>query len=155
MRYQQVKELVQWIADFHGSMADQYEKLAAIHSNDRVRMALEYMAERERQLQTEMQTYLHDSSAHRGVLDTWFDDPVDYTKLPPVVDRLAEGKGCQSVQDVIDTALTAHQTIQEIYELRADRANVENDTEFFTMLAEDHDTEMKRIMQNLQRIEEC
>ncbi|WP_043527028.1 hypothetical protein [Litchfieldella xinjiangensis] len=154
MRFQRVRDLVSWVADYHGSLADQYSKFAAINSQDRVRMALEYVADHERMMQKQMQTYLDEDSDHQGILDTWFDDPVDFTQLPPIIERLDEGKCCQSVQQVTDTVLETHKSIQNIYELRADRANVESDTEFFDMVSKDHDNEVKRLITNIQRVEE-
>jgi len=113
MRFHQVKELVDWAADYHRRLADQYAALADGEVGERVRMALEYLAEHEQKMQRELIEYRHDGSDHRAVLEAWFDDPADFPH-PPVLERLPECIDCSSVQNVLSTALTAHRTLQDL-----------------------------------------
>ncbi|CAM3568591.1 2-hydroxyacyl-CoA dehydratase [Halomonas lysinitropha] len=153
MRFHQVKELVAWAADYHRRLAAQYDQLAEGGVNDRVRMALEYLAEHERKMQAELDDYLAEERDHRKVLETWFDDPADFPHAP-TLDRLTECISCDSVQDVLSTALTMHRTLQDLYAHRVERASMEAEREFFTSLSSGHEAEVRRIARDMQRLED-
>ncbi len=153
MRFHQVKELVHWAADYHQRLAEHYAKHAGDDVKERVRMALEYLANHERTLQANLEDYFTDGSDHHAVLDTWFDDPADFPHLP-VLDRLPGCMDCESVQDVLATALTTHKTLQDLYRHRADRASIEEEREFFAALAAGHDGEVRRLARDIQRLED-
>ncbi|EPC00525.1 hypothetical protein L861_06180 [Litchfieldella anticariensis FP35 = DSM 16096] len=153
MRFHQVKDLVRWAADYHARLGDQYSELASSNVSERVRMALEYLAERERKMQAGLQGYFNDGNDHCNVLDTWFDDPADFPH-PPVLDRLPECMDCASVQDVLATALATHKTLQDLYMHRADRASIEAERDFFVALATGHEGEVRRIARDMQRLED-
>ncbi|MGR4067787.1 2-hydroxyacyl-CoA dehydratase [Billgrantia sp. C5P2] len=153
MRFHQVKELVDWAADYHARLADQYARLAAAGTDERLRMALEYLAERERKLQADLLGYLDDGSDHDNVLNTWFDDPNDFPH-PPVLERLPEGIEVESVQSVLATALTAHRTLQDLYAHRAELAGGNHEREFFEALTKGHEGEVRRLVRDMQRLED-
>ncbi|TFH88140.1 2-hydroxyacyl-CoA dehydratase [Billgrantia azerbaijanica] len=153
MRFHQVSELVAWAAQYHARLADHYARHAAGEVPERVRMALDYLAEHERKQQAELEDYLADGSDHRSVLDTWFDDPNDFPH-PPVLERLPEGIDCDSVQGVLATALTAHRTLQDLYAHRSERATSRSEQEFFEALAAGHEGEVRRIARDMQRLED-
>lgn len=153
MRFHQVKELVDWAADYHARLADQYARLAAVGEEERVRMALEYLAQRERKLQGDLLGYLDDGSDHRSVLEAWFDDPNDFPHAP-VLERLPEGVDGKRVQDVLATALTAHRTLQDLYAHRAELAGGSDERSFFEALASGHEAEVRRIVRDMQRLED-
>src|SRR5690554_7950273 len=88
MRFHQVKELVDWAAGYHRRLAEQYTALAGGGGVDeRVRMALEYLAERERKQEGDLAGYLDDGSDHSTVLETWFDDPAHFPHPPRSEER--------------------------------------------------------------------
>lgn len=153
MRFHQVKELVEWAANFHRRLAEQYTGLAGGEVGERVRMALEYLAEHERKMENDLTEYLADGSDHRKVLETWFDDPTDFPH-PPVLERLPECIECASVQGVLATALTAHRTLQDLYDYRAERAVGREERDFFEALSRGHEAEVRRIARDMQRLED-
>lgn len=153
MRFHQVKELVAWAADYHQGLAERYERLAGGDVSDRVRMALEYLAEHERKMQTELARYLEEDSDHRKVLETWFDDPADFPHAP-TLDRLTRCMACDTVQDVLATALTMHRTLQDLYAHRIEQASIEAEREFFAALATGHEAEVRRLARDMQRLED-
>lgn len=153
MRFHQVRELVAWAADYHARLAEQYAQLAAGEVSDRVKMALDYLAERERKLQADLNGYFDDGSDHRKVLDTWFDDPNDFPHAP-VLERLPGSVPCDSVQEVLATALTAHRTLQDLYTHRSELAGGGEEKQFFEALSAGHEAEVRRIARDLQRLED-
>ena len=153
MRFHQVKELVDWAAGYHRRLAEQYSALANGGVDERVRMALEYLAERERKQENDLTGYLGDGSDHSQVLETWFDDPNDFPH-PPVLERLPDCIECDSVQSVLATALTAHRTLQDLYTHREELAGGSDEKVFFEALANGHEAEVRRISRDMQRLED-
>ncbi|MAX32879.1 MAG: hypothetical protein CME72_07430 [Halomonadaceae bacterium] len=153
MRFHRVRELVHWAASYHQRLAEHYTQCASGNVNERVRIALEYLASHERTLQANLEGYFTDGSNHRAVLDTWFDDPADFPHLP-ILDQLPDCMDCSNVQDVLDTALSTHKTLQHLYQHRADRASIEEEREFFAALAAGHDGEVRRLARDIQRLED-
>src|SRR5690554_7087206 len=121
--------------------------------DERVRMALEYLAERERKQEGDLTGYLDDGSDHSTVLETWFDDPADFPH-PPVLERLPECLDCESVQSVLATALAAHRTLQDLYTHRAELAGGSDEKTFFEALGAGHEAEVRRIARDMQRLED-
>lgn len=153
MRFHQVKELVRWASEYHARLAEQYDELSAGDVSDRVRMALDYLAERERKMQAGLEDYFGDGSNHNSVLNTWFDDPNDFPH-PPVLERLTRCMDRNNVQDVLATALTTHKTLQDLYVHRADCASIEAERDFFIALAAGHEGEVRRLARDMQRLED-
>lgn len=153
MRFHQVKELVEWAAGYHRRLAEQFTALAGGGTEERVRMALEYLAERERKQEGDLTGYLDDGSDHSKVLETWFDDPADFPH-PPVLERFPGCIDCETVQSVLSTALTAHRTLQDLYAHRAELAGGDDERAFFEALANGHEAEVRRIARDIQRLED-
>ncbi|WP_262488791.1 2-hydroxyacyl-CoA dehydratase [Halomonas sp. ANAO-440] len=153
MRFHQVKELVHWAADYHANLASNYTRLAASGVDDRVRMALDYLAERERKQQSDLAGYLDDGSDHTAVLEAWFDEPNDFPHAP-VLERLPDGVDSESVQSVLATALTAHRMLQDLYAHRSELAGGSDERAFFEALAAGHEAEVRRIVRDMQRLED-
>ncbi|MDR5899652.1 2-hydroxyacyl-CoA dehydratase [Halomonas vilamensis] len=149
MRYNQVKDLVVWAADFHARMAKQFSDAAENADAERLKMALTYLANRELRMKTGLEDIFSDGSDHRDVLNTWFDDPTDFPH-PPKLEKLAESAGYDSVDVAMKTATEAHKTLQALYEHRAEKAVIEPEEEFFTSLAEGHEAEVRRIVMSLE-----
>ncbi|WP_346798574.1 2-hydroxyacyl-CoA dehydratase [Halomonas sp. Bachu 37] len=152
-RYNQVKDLVEWAMDYHARMAKQYSDAAEEASSDRVKMALEYLANRELRMQTGLEDIFHDGSDHTQVLETWFDEVGDFPH-PPELERIAETANYDNMEAITETALTEHRALRDLYQHRALRANVNPEKEFFNSLAEGHEAEMRRIAASLEELED-
>lgn len=152
MRFHQVREIVSWAVDFHEQLAQQYAALAKKTEDERVRMALTYLAEHEHRMQGGLARYLAADSEHRNVLDTWFSD---LTELPhsDVVTRLCADMACTTVDGVLATALTIHKTLEDMYRHRAEEAAIAAEQAFFTALANGHEAEVRRLVRDMARLE--
>ncbi len=153
MRFHQVKDLVTWAAGYHRRLAEQFTALAGGDVAERVRMALEYLAEHERKMENDLTGYLEDGTDHSKVLETWFDDPADFPHAP-VLERLPECIDCATVQSVLATALTAHRTLQDLYAHRAELAGGSDEAAFFEALSKGHEAEVRRVARDMQRLED-
>lgn len=152
MRFHQVREIVSWAADFHAQLAKQYAALAKQSEDERVRMALNYLAEHERKMQHGLVSYLSSDSEHRNVLDTWFNDASELPH-PDVLTRLCGCMTCTTIDKVLATALTIHKTLEDMYRHRADNAAIADEEAFFTALAKGHESEVRRLVRDMARLE--
>lgn len=152
MRYNQVKDLVEWAAGFHARMARQYSEAAEKAENERLQMAFNYLVSRELKMKTGLEDLFHDGSDHSEVLELWFDDSSDFPQ-PPELDRLAEQTIAGSIEDAMKTATLAHQRLQALYEHRASRAKIEPEEEFFNALAQGHNSEIRHIMASMEELQ--
>ena len=82
MRYNQVKDLIEWATGYHARMARQYSDAASQAEHERLAMALRYLADSELKMKTGLEALFHDGSDHREVLETWFDDSSDFPQPP-------------------------------------------------------------------------
>ncbi|HSP59264.1 MAG TPA: 2-hydroxyacyl-CoA dehydratase [Halomonas sp.] len=153
MRFHQVKDLVTWAVAYHRRLAQQFSALAGGGVNERVRMALEYLAEHEQKMENDLTGYLNDGSDHSKVLEIWIDDPNDFPHAP-VLERLPDCIDCETVQSVLSTALTAHRTLQDLYAHRAELAGISDEKAFFEALGKGHEAEVRRIARDMQRLED-
>lgn len=152
MRYNQVKDLVEWAAGYHAQMARQYSEAADKAESERLEMAFSYLASRELKMKAGLEALFHDGSDHLEVLELWFDDPSDFPQ-PPELDRLAEQTIGGSIEDAVKTASAAHQRLQALYEHRASRAKIEPEEEFFNALAQGHNSEIRHIVASMEELQ--
>src|SRR5690554_6988917 len=97
MRFHQVREVVDWAMRTHERLADEYEHLGRQCGDERLRMALSYLARHERSRVAALARYAADP-AHEKVLATWFDDTTEFPQ-PRLVDRLCDTVDGQATQD--------------------------------------------------------
>ena len=152
MRYNQVKDLIEWAAGFHARMARQYSEAAEDAENQRLEMAFNYLASRELKMKTGLEDLFHDGSDHSEVLELWFDDSSDFPQ-PPELDRLSEQTITGSLEDAMRTATSSLQRLQALYEHRAARAKIEPEEEFFNALAQGHNSEIRNIMASMEEFQ--
>lgn len=145
MRYNQVRDLIAWAADFHGRMARQFGDRAKDAESERLQMALDYLASQELRMKSGLEDTLDEGSAHQEVLNTWFDDPADFPQ-PPGLERLTQYATYDSIEAALQTSTEAHNALQELYEYRAKKAVIPAEEEFFNSLAEGHEAEVRRIV---------
>lgn len=152
MRFQQVRDIVDWAVDFHRRLAHQYAAMARQAEDERQRMALEYLAEHEHQMQRGLARYLKDDGEHRHVLDTWFSTLAEQPH-PEVLSSLCSGLSCTSLDGLLSSALTIHKTLEDMWRHRADEANLPAESDFFTALAASHEAEVRRLARDMARLE--
>lgn len=152
MRFHQVREVVRWALDFHTQLAHQYAALGPACKDERVRMALAYLAEHEREMARGLSGYMDSDSEHRNVLDTWFSDQAEMPH-PEVLMRLGECAECTTMESVLSTALTIHKTLEDMYRHRAENAAIADEQGFFNALAGGHAAEVRRLVRDVARLE--
>lgn len=150
MAFRQVKDLLVWIGDFHAQLGKQYAQLAEEKQDERMRMALDFLADRERRLCEGIQAYLGD--ADESLLTTWLIDSQDFGH-PSVLKRLPRCMGCQDVHDILANAMAAHQTLKDMYLLRSELAQLPEEADLFARLAQQQDAEARLQARDFARLE--
>ncbi|WP_083003442.1 hypothetical protein [Halomonas sp. GT] len=153
MRYNQVKDLVEWAAGYHGHMARQYRGAADSCDHQRLAMALTYVADSELRMKTGLEALFNDGSDHKEVLEIWFDDPSDFPQ-PPALEALAQQTVAGSIDELTRVAIESHRQLQGLYEHRASRAKIEPEETFFNALAEGHNAEARKLVVSMQEFED-
>lgn len=150
MAFRQIKELMEWIVGFHQQLGTMYARLAGEQNDGRMKMALEFLAERERRMHASMKRYVED--ADPALLKTWLIDSQEFVH-PKMLERVVHCVGCQDVSDILANVLTAHQTLRDMYQLRAELAQVPSEQELFEELAANQEAEARLQARDIGRLE--
>lgn len=150
MAFRQVKELLQWVCDFHQSLSVRYARLASEQSDERMQMVLEFLADREQRMHQAMMQYLQD--ANPGLLSTWLIDTQEFAH-PYVLDRIPGCPDCRDVQDILANVMAAHQMLKDMYRLRSELAQTPEEAELFNELMKNQDAEMRLQVRDIGRLE--
>ncbi|MEH6643860.1 2-hydroxyacyl-CoA dehydratase [Vreelandella glaciei] len=149
MAFRQVKDLLEWIYDFHVRLSDQYTALADQQIDERMKMALVFLADRELRMRSAMANYLED--ADKRLLTTWLIDHQDFGHTN-VLERVPLCTGCNDVHDVLANVMAAHQLLKDMYLLRAELAAMPEEVELFQQLAVHQDAEARLQSRDIARL---
>lgn len=150
MAFRQVKDLLKWICDFHKRLSDQYTTLADQQPDERMKMALVFLADREQRMRDAMESYIND--ANKGLLNTWLIDHQDFGH-PSVLERVPLCTGCHDLHDILANVMAAHQLLKDMYLLRAELAEMPEEAELFQQLAAYQDAEARLQSRDIARLE--
>lgn len=150
MAFRQVEELLHWVCDFHESLAAKYSHLVSEQNDERMKMTLNFLADREQRMRQSMQSYLED--ADPGLLKTWLIDSQEFVH-PHLLDRIPRCPDCRDVQDILTNAMAAHQTLKDMYRLRSELAQVPSEENLFNELMNNQDAEMRLQARDIGRLE--
>lgn len=81
MRFEQVRDALDHVIEYHDELADEYRKLAKQAHDERVRMLLVYLAGHEDKLRQGLERY--ESGDHRSVLNPWMRNAPDPVPAGP------------------------------------------------------------------------
>lgn len=152
MRFHQVRDIVNWAADFHARLAQQYTTEAKSSDDERVRMALTYLAQHEHNMQAGLARYLAPDNHHRNVLDTWYSDLTELPQ-PDGLCILCDCISCTTVASALTKALETHETLEAMYRHRSRDSAIDAEKAFFASLAGGHEAEMRRMVRDMARLE--
>lgn len=150
MAFKQLKNLIEWITEYHELLEKQYEMLAAVQEDERIQMALSFLASREHRQAEAMEDFLQD--ADDDLMDAWLVDSQDFESRR-IPDRIPACTGCHDIQDVLKNILGSHKTLTEMYELRAKLAQNNREAELFRELAANQQAEARLQSRDIGRLE--
>jgi len=150
MRFEQVKDVLHHVIDFHKALASDYRKLAGEAEDERVRLLLRYLADHENKMRQGLTRYTEGDD--RNVLDTWMQNTPDLEQ-PHV---LADLRGClagTTVEDIADTAERIHATLEKLYRELVEASEIDEERELFQSLADFQNAETRRLVRNTARMD--
>jgi hypothetical protein len=150
MAFRQVKDLLHWVVKFHDTLGTQYRNLSDEQSDERMTMALDFLAKREDRMRQSIERYLEDAKG--TALDVWLQDSQDFVH-PRLLERIPKCFGCHGPQDIFANAMTAHRTLYDMYHLRAELAQMPAERELFEELAENQQAEARLQARDIGRLE--
>ncbi len=147
MRFEQTREILRHIRDFHQSLSHCYQGLEDKAGRERVKLLLDYMGERESDLAEAVEAFMEE--AEPEVLDTWFQfaDESVYLKLAcPVIDPSED----TAVEDVLALAQEAHECLMKAYQEIIANCDMQRVCDVFQNLLDEGQREWKALMRNTQ-----
>jgi rubrerythrin len=149
MRFEQTREVLQHAKKFHEQVSVLCRRLSGKCEQERIRMLLDYMSERESQLAKAIDQFANETSDN--VLDTWFQYTQDKTALTcPDFELTAETK----TEDVLRLGLELAQCLIEMYKEIADNADSEEIQTVFRNLLEREEKEKLKLARNAQMLDD-
>lgn len=147
MRFEQTRDVLNHARDFHRKVSDFYHELEEQSDQKRVRLLLDYMAGREKELADALDDFVNQAST--DVLNTWFqfthDDDTLQLNCPDV-----EVKREMSVDDVMSMAMRFHDCLMRLYGELAGSARSNRVREVFLSLMQEAEKEWERLERNAQ-----
>lgn len=152
MRFKTIHEVLAWTGSFHQHLAEEYQRLSSGEPRERLRLLLQYLADHERALQQALAAYC--DGTHDGALETWYDAAPD-VPLPTPPGTLLEATQADAIMMLVQTALTFHDTVIELYSKLAAIAPNETIREIFENLCALENHEKLRLVRATTAMEDC
>lgn len=150
MAYRQVKDLLQWIVDFHEALGAQYRHLSEEHTDERLKMTLAFLADREQRMSQSVATYIGNTG--NEVLDVYLLDSQEFAH-PKVLERIPRCMGCHDEWDILANVTTAHQTLKDLYRMQSELAHMPEVKNLFQQLAKNQDAEARLQTRDIGRLD--
>lgn len=150
MAFKQLKDLIEWITEYHEMLEKQYETLASSQDNERMRMALSFLASREHHLAEMMEDFLQD--ADDDLMDCWLVDSQGFDSRK-ISSHIPKCTGCEDIHDVHKNVMQANKILTDMYELRSMLAQNAREEELFRELAENQQAEARLQSRDIGRLE--
>jgi rubrerythrin len=149
MRFEQTRDVLEHVRKFHLEISDLYHRLSEQSEKQRLRMLLEYMSEREKQLARALSQFEEESS--RNVLDTWFQYTHDEERLQCPDFKLTPET---SVDDVMRLGMKLAECFIELYREIAGTADSNEVRDVFRNLLERENREKLKLARNAQLLDD-
>ncbi len=110
--YIRVKDLLEFIQNFHKQLSDYFSELSEEADKKRVKVLLSYMSRHEKNF--EKATAEYNEKTKQRLMDTWMQYAPDYGMLD--IEQVKRIDSDMSVDDVVDTALKLDEQLVKFYE---------------------------------------
>ena len=132
MRFEQVRDILDHVREFHKRLDEFYQNLAQHESAARIKMLFEYLGSHEKNLEQGLANF--EEGASEQVLDTWFQNAQDkeMLKLPEATTI----KSHMEIEDVIRMGLELDEKLIGLYKDAVENSDVPEVKEVFNNLLE-------------------
>lgn len=149
MRFEQTREVLQHAKRFHEQVAKLCRRLSGKCDQERIRMLLDYMSERERRLAKAIEQFAGETSDN--VLDTWFQYSQDVSDLECPDFKITPDT---KAEDIMRLGLDLAQCLIDMYKEIAVNADTEEVRAIFRNLLEREQKEKLELARNAQLLDD-
>jgi hypothetical protein len=146
MRFEQTKDVLEHARNFHRKISEFYKEHRDHTDQQRLKLLLDYMSQREQDLARALDSFTEGSS--KEVLDTWFQFTCDDETLKMCPDALLHDD--MTVDDVIRAGVALSQCFIDLFREIATTADSEQVRAVFQSLLESEKREQKRLVRNVE-----
>jgi hypothetical protein len=150
MAIKQLKDLIEWITEYHELLEKKYESLADRQQDERMKMALQFLAGREHRQADAMEEFLQD--ADEDLMDLWLQNLQEFDQRN-LSDKLPVCSGCESNLDILNYLGEAHKTLTDLYNNRAQLARNQRERALFQGLSINQQAEARLQTRDIGRLE--
>ncbi len=150
MRFKKTREVLERVRRFHEEVSAHCEQACGASDQQRIRILLNYIADRERNLAHALGAFT-DKTADR-VLDTWFQFTVDDAKLHELL--TGSFKPTMAAEDVTNATMTIADHLLAMYRDMLAAADTEELQRVFQNLLDHEQKEKEKLARNLQMFQD-
>ena len=150
MRFKKSREVLAHVERFHEEVSRHCEEASGASDQQRLRMLLDYIADREHNLAHAVGTFTEETSDQ--VLDTWFQYTIDDTELHAL---LTTGfSPTMTPEDVMSATMAIADHLLAMYRDMLAAADTEELQEVFQNLLDHEQKEKEKLARNLQMFQD-
>ncbi|MFZ1291673.1 MAG: hypothetical protein WAR79_16375 [Melioribacteraceae bacterium] len=150
MRIETTKDILEHSKKFHQIIADYYRKLNLSEDKERVKLLLNYLEERETQIEKTISEI--ENSASSSVLNSWFTHSQCKSKLEVLSTLVYEEK--VSVNELIDLFVYIDNCLIDLYTKLVDNAENVDVQDFFKSLSKLEENHKIKSLKNASQFED-
>jgi len=150
MRFEQTKDVLEHARNFHRKISHFYKQRRNRTEQERLKLLLDYMSEREQELAQALEEFAEGTS--KEVLDTWFQFTCDDETLRICPDALLHDD--MTVDDVIRAGVALSQCFIDLFREIATTADSDQVRAIFQNLLESERREQKKLVRNVEMFQD-
>lgn len=150
MRFKQVKDIIDWIIEFHNDLSKKYHQMSEKNQSVRVKLLLDYLSDHETQLKQALEKYKNESNVD-SVLQTWFNQ-MPNPDYPKTLQELRACLCCVSVDETVTMAIQFHDLLIRMYEDLRNSSETQTVKDFFQSLYDMENHEKMRMVRDAARL---
>lgn len=150
MRFKKTRELLDHVRRFHEDVGAHCEEVCGGAEQERIRILLNYIAERERNQARAMSEFEKETADQ--VLDTWFQYTTDDDALPTLL--TASFKPDMAPEDIMNAMMAIADHLLALYRDLLDAADTDELRQVFQNLLDHEQKEKEKLARNLQMFQD-
>jgi|GEM_PF-2368152 len=150
MRFEQAKDIVRHAIDMHQMIERHFLSLSGRAVDPRMKMVADYMVKREAFLQVGLTEF--ERFAEKAFNETWFEFSVCDARFKQLHGYLQAAEAL--VDDVLDLIIQLYECIAGVFEALSKEADVGEVREVFANISEMEKRELKKMVRNIQMMNE-
>lgn len=149
-RYKRAIDFIDFVKNLHHEIKEYCEKIYDNSDSEKVKMVLGYVAEHERKMEETLREY--ENGLSKSIEETWY----QFIELPekPSCLKNMEFNPTMSIDDVINFVSKVDMCLVKLYQKLAEISVSEEAQKIFDNLANMESNELRKVVQNIQRVDD-